>query len=201
MGIPLNASFVTSSTDFRQCPEPVYPEYAFIGRSNVGKSSLINMITGKKALAKISATPGKTRLINHFLINDEWFLADLPGYGYARVSRREKNKWAKVIEDYLLGRINLMSTFILLDARLPMQENDRTVIQWFGQQGIHFTLVFTKTDKLSAQQLAENVAKYQTELLNFWEDLPPVILSSSKTGLGRDEIIRFIVSANRYFRP
>lgn len=201
MGIPLNASFVTSSTDFRQCPEPVYPEYAFIGRSNVGKSSLINMITGKKALAKISATPGKTRLINHFLINDEWFLADLPGYGYARVSRREKNKWAKVIEDYLLGRINLMSTFILLDARLPMQENDRTVIQWFGQQGIHFTLVFTKTDKLSAQQLAENVAKYQTELLNFWEDLPPVILSSSKTGLGRDEIIRFIISANRYFRP
>jgi len=192
---------VTSSTDFRQCPEPVYPEYAFIGRSNVGKSSLINMITGKKALAKISSTPGKTRLINHFLINDEWFLADLPGYGYARVGQRERKKWAKVIEDYLLGRTNLMSTFILVDARLPMQESDRNVIHWFGQQGIHFTLVFTKTDKLSAQQLAENVAKYQTELLKFWEELPPVILSSSRTGLGRDEIIRFIVGANRHFRP
>jgi GTP-binding protein len=201
LGIPLNASFVTSSADFRQCPEPVFPEYAFIGRSNVGKSSLINMITGKKALAKISSTPGKTRLINHFLINDEWFLADLPGYGYARVGQREREKWAKLIEDYLLGRTNLMSAFILVDARLPMQESDRNALHWFGQQEIHFTLVFTKTDKLSAQQLAENVAKYQAELLNFWEDLPPVILSSSKTGLGRDEIIRFIVSTNRYFQP
>ncbi|MBW6459945.1 MAG: ribosome biogenesis GTP-binding protein YihA/YsxC [Bacteroidales bacterium] len=200
MGYHLTATFVTSSADYRQCPEPAYPEYAFIGRSNVGKSSLINMITEKKMLAKISTTPGKTRLINHFLINDEWYLVDLPGYGYARIGQSMRKKWEKVIEDYLLRRNNLMSTFILVDARLPMQENDRQMISWFGENNLHFTIIFTKTDKLSSQQLSSSLIDYQTALMSFWEELPPIILTSSKTGLGREEIISFIVSTNRLFQ-
>jgi len=200
LGYHLTATFVTSSADYRQCPEPAYPEYAFIGRSNVGKSSLINMITEKKMLAKISTTPGKTRLINHFLINDEWYLVDLPGYGYARIGQSMRKKWEKVIEDYLLRRNNLMSTFILVDARLPMQENDRQMISWFGENNLHFTIIFTKTDKLSSQQLSSSLIDYQTALMSFWEELPPIILTSSKTGLGREEIISFIVSTNRLFQ-
>lgn len=159
------------------------------------------MITGQKMLAKISSTPGKTRLINHFLVNGQWYLVDLPGYGYARVGRGKRNMWAQVIEEYLLKRTNLMSTFILVDSRLPMQENDRNVINWFGQQQIHFSIVFTKTDKVSDNQLAVNLKEYKTALYKYWEELPVIIASSARTGMGQEEIVRFIEAVNKMFRP
>ena len=176
------------------------PEYAFIGRSNVGKSSLINMITGQKMLAKTSSTPGKTQLINHFLINDCWYLVDLPGYGYARTAKTNRHKWEKVIEQYLLRRSNLMSTFILIDSRLPLQENDRKVINWFGSKGLHFVMLFTKTDKLTHNQLASNVEAIKRDLLIEWEDIPPNILTSSVNGTGRNEVLNFITETNRLFQ-
>lgn len=199
MGVSLTAEFIISSTDYRQCPKPVLPEYAFIGRSNVGKSSLINMLTGKKMLAKTSSTPGKTQLINHFLINGEWYLVDLPGYGYARAAKIKRKQWEQVIEQYLIKRSNLMSTFLLIDSRLPIQESDRKVINWFGDKGLHFTLIFTKTDKLSTNQLASNFEAYKKELLNDWEELPPLILSSAHTTLGKGEILSFIEKTNKLF--
>ena len=177
------------------------PEYAFIGRSNVGKSSLINMLTGQKMLAKTSSTPGKTQLINHFLINEDWYLVDLPGYGYARTSKSNRQKWEKVIEQYLLKRPNLMSTFILVDSRLSLQENDRKVINWFGEKGLHFILVLTKIDKLTVNQLASNLAELKSELLKEWEDFPPYILSSAQTRKGREEILKFISETNGLFQP
>jgi GTP-binding protein len=201
VGVSLTAEFIISSTDFRQCPEPLLPEYAFIGRSNVGKSSLINMLTGQKMLAKTSSTPGKTQLINHFLINGEWYLVDLPGYGYARAAKSKRKQWEQVIEQYLLKRSNLMSTFLLLDSRLPMQDSDRKVINWFGEKQLHFTLVFTKTDKLSTNQLASHFEAYKKELLNDWEELPPFILSSAQTSLGKVEILTFIEKTNKLFQP
>jgi len=199
VGVSLTAEFIISSTDYRQCPKPVLPEYAFIGRSNVGKSSLINMLTGKKMLAKTSSTPGKTQLINHFLINGEWYLVDLPGYGYARAAKIKRKQWEQVIEQYLIKRSNLMSTFLLIDSRLPIQESDRKVINWFGDKGLHFTLIFTKTDKLSTNQLASNFEAYKKELLNDWEELPPLILSSAHTTLGKGEILSFIEKTNKLF--
>jgi len=197
--IPTQAIFITSSPDYSLCPKPVLPEYAFIGRSNVGKSSLINMITGQKMLAKTSSTPGKTQLINHFLIDENWYLVDLPGYGYARTAKTNRHKWEKVIEQYLLRRSSLMSTFILLDSRLPLQENDRKVINWFGEKGLYFVLVLTKTDKLTHNQLASNLEAVKRELLKEWEDMPPFILTSSQKGLGRDEILALIGETNRLF--
>jgi GTP-binding protein len=197
--IPTQAIFITSSPDYSLCPKPVLPEYAFIGRSNVGKSSLINMITGQKMLAKTSSTPGKTQLINHFLIDENWYLVDLPGYGYARTAKTNRHKWEKVIEQYLLRRTSLMSTFILLDSRLPLQDNDRKVINWFGEKGLYFVLVLTKIDKLTHNQLASNLESIKRELLKEWEDLPPFILTSSQKGLGRDEILKLIGDTNRLF--
>lgn len=197
---PLEARFITSSTDVKQCPEPLLPEYAFIGRSNVGKSSLINMITGQKMLAKISSTPGKTKLINHFLINESWYLVDLPGYGYARSARSERKSWLQTIEKYLLNRTNLMTAFILLDSRLPLQSSDLEIINWFGQIGLHFVILLTKTDKLTKNKLKANQEAIIKELLMYWEELPPVIQTSSQTKLGRDEIIEFIEETNRLYK-
>ena len=159
------------------------------------------MLTGRKMLAKTSSTPGKTQLINHFLINGEWYLVDLPGYGYARTAKIKRKQWEQVIEQYLIKRSNLMSTFLLIDSRLPVQESDRKVINWFGDKGLHFTLVFTKTDKLSANQLASNFEAYKKELRNDWEELPPFILSSALTALGKGEILSFIEKTNKLFQP
>ena len=159
------------------------------------------MLTGRKMLAKTSSTPGKTQLINHFLINGEWYLVDLPGYGYARTAKIKRKQWEQVIEQYLIKRSNLMSTFLLIDSRLPVQESDRKVINWFGDKGLHFTLVFTKTDKLSANQLASNFEAYKKELRNDWDELPPFILSSALTALGKGEILSFIEKTNKLFQP
>jgi GTP-binding protein len=157
------------------------------------------MLTGKKMLAKTSSTPGKTQLINHFLINETWYLVDLPGYGYARTAKTNRHKWEKVIEQYLLRRPNLMSTFILIDARLPLQVNDRKVINWFGDKGLHFVLILTKTDKLTHNQLDSNLAAIKSELLKEWDDFPPYILTSSQTSLGKTELLKFIEESNRLF--
>jgi GTP-binding protein len=175
------------------------PEYAFLGRSNVGKSSLINMLTGSKMLAKTSSTPGKTRLINHFLINDEWYLVDLPGYGYAKVGRQTREKWHRTLEVYLLKRENLMTTFLLADSRLPLQDNDRQVINWFGEQRLPFVIIMTKTDKLSAVKLDQNYRSFIRSLSDEWEEIPRIILSSAQTRKGRDEIMQYISGTNRLF--
>ena len=199
--VSLKAEFITSSTEYTKCPEPLLPEYAFIGRSNVGKSSLVNMLTDQKMLAKTSSTPGKTQLINHFLINGEWYLVDLPGYGYARAAKSKRKQWEQMIEQYLLKRTNLMSTFLLIDSRLSMQDSDRKVINWFGEKQLHFTLVLTKTDKLSTNQLASNLGAYKREILTEWEELPPFILSSAHSNLGKGEILSFIEKTNKLFKP
>jgi len=199
LGNLANAEFITSSPDYRKCPEPVFPEYAFIGRSNVGKSSLINMITGRKMLAKTSSTPGKTRLINHFLINQAWYLVDLPGYGYAKISRSNRKLWEEVVIAYLSKRTNLMASFVLLDSRLPLQDNDRKVIDWFGENQLAFNILLTKTDKLTTNQLNSNLALIKNELAEFWEELPGIIITSSHTGKGRDEILAFIEKTNNLF--
>jgi len=201
VGNIINARFITSSPDYRKCPPPVLPEYAFIGRSNVGKSSLINMITGQKALAKTSSTPGKTQLINHFLISESWYLVDLPGYGYARTARTNRKKWETIIEQYLLKRTSLMSTFLLIDSRLALQDNDHEIISWFGEKQLHFNIVLTKIDKLTPNKLASNIEAIKKVIQAEWEELPPMILSSSKNGDGKDEILNFIELANRLFKP
>lgn len=167
----------------------------------MGKSSLINMLTDQKMLAKTSSTPGKTQLINHFLINSEWYLVDLPGYGYARAAKAKRKQWEQVIEQYLLKRPNLMSTFLLIDSRLSIQDSDRKVINWFGEKQLHFSLVLTKTDKLSINQLASNFGAYKRELLNEWEELPPFILSSARSNAGKGEILSFIEKTNKLFKP
>lgn len=197
----VSASFIISSAELSQCPKPDLPEYAFIGRSNVGKSSLINMLTGQKMLAKISTAPGKTRLINHFLINEQWYLVDLPGYGYAKVGHQTRKKWEKLIETYLLKRESLMSTFLLVDSRLPLQDNDRQVISWFGENQLPFVIVMTKTDKLSRVEADQNFGSFSRSLMEDWEELPRIILSSSKTREGREEILGYIDESNRLFIP
>jgi GTP-binding protein len=197
----LNASFITSSPDHTKCPEPVFPEFAFLGRSNVGKSSLINAITGQKMLAKTSSTPGKTRLINHFMINEAWYLVDLPGYGYARASKSSRKLWEGMIRQYLLARTNLMSTFLLIDSRLPLQENDRMVINWFGEHQLHFTIVLTKIDKLTTNQLNANFATIKRSLADEWEELPPFILTSAIKSSGVKEILSFIEDTKLLFHP
>jgi GTP-binding protein len=201
LGTPVIARFIISSPEYSKCPAPDLPEYAFIGRSNVGKSSLINMITGQKMLAKTSSTPGKTQLINHFLINETWYLVDLPGYGYAKAARAKRQQWEDVIEQYLLKRPNLLSSFILVDARLALQENDRKVINWFGENQLHFSLVMTKTDKLTTNQLSANLAAFKRELSGNWEELPPIILTSSIIRTGKEEILSFIEKTNHLFTP
>lgn len=186
------AEFVLSNTDPSKCPVTEKPEFAFVGRSNVGKSSLINMLTNFKDLAKVSGAPGKTRLINHFNINDEWFLVDLPGYGYAKALRSSREKWSTFIRKYLSVRENLYCVFSLIDSRHEPQENDLEFMTWMGLNGVPFAMVFTKTDKLSKKQLEKNIANYKAEMLKSWEELPPFFVTSAETKLGRDEILGFI---------
>jgi GTP-binding protein len=186
------AVFVVSNTEIKNCPTDKKPEFAFIGRSNVGKSSLINMLTGKKGLAKTSGTPGKTQLINHFIINDQWYIFDLPGYGYARASKTMRSKWEKFIADYLTKRENLMNIFVLLDARLEPQKIDLEFMNWCGEKGLPFSMVFTKIDKLSSSVLQKNLAKYKKEMLKYWEEMPPVFTSSSTSGFGREQLLNYI---------
>lgn len=181
-----------SNSDVKKCPEPDKPEYAFIGRSNVGKSSLINMLTGKKRLAKTSSTPGKTQLINHFLIDERWYLVDLPGYGYAKVSKKHKDKFQTYIVDYILKRKNLYCLFVLIDSRHEPQQIDMEFIGWLGEKEVPFALVFTKTDKLSRTKLAGNLAVYEKKMLKDWAELPPLLISSAEKGTGKGEILSFI---------
>jgi GTP-binding protein len=190
------AEFVISNTDLEKCPKERIPEYAFIGRSNVGKSSLINMLTTRKSLAKTSGRPGKTQLINHFKINDNWFLVDLPGYGYARVSKKDRAIFAKFIYDYLEKRENLFCTFVLVDSRHEPQKIDMMFMEWLGRKGIPFVIVFTKMDKLSSSQLNKNISKYTTEMLKTWEEVPQTFRSSAESGLGQLEILNFIDKMN-----
>ncbi len=191
-----SADFVISNTDIDKCPKERIPEYAFIGRSNVGKSSLINMLTGRKSLAKTSGKPGKTQLINHFKINDNWFLVDLPGYGYAKVSKKNRSIFAKFIYEYLEKRENLICTFVLVDSRHEPQKIDMLFMEWLGQNQIPFVIVFTKMDKLSSSQLNKNITKYKTEMLKTWEDIPQTFRSSAESGLGKAEILKFIEQTN-----
>ena len=191
-----SAEFVISNTDIKKCPKERIPEYAFIGRSNVGKSSLINMLTSRKSLAKTSGKPGKTQLINHFKINDHWFLVDLPGYGYAKVSKKDRSIFAKFIYDYLEKRENLICTFVLVDSRHEPQKIDLLFMEWLGQKGIPFVIVFTKMDKLSSSQLNKNLSKYKTKMLETWEELPQSFMSSAESKLGKMEILKFIDTTN-----
>jgi len=190
------AEFVISNTDLEKCPKERIPEYAFIGRSNVGKSSLINMLTTRKSLAKTSGRPGKTQLINHFKINDNWFLVDLPGYGYARVSKKDRAIFAKFIYGYLEKRESLICTFVLVDSRHEPQKIDMMFMEWLGRKGIPFVIVFTKMDKLSSSQLNKNISKYTTEMLKTWEEVPQTFRSSAESGLGQLEILNFIDKMN-----
>jgi GTP-binding protein len=191
-----NARFVVSNTDVEKCPRPDKPEYAFIGRSNVGKSSLINMLTGRKSLAKISGKPGKTRLINHFLINEEWYLVDLPGYGYSKIAKKEREKWEKFLRNYILKRENLYNLFVLIDSRHKPQPIDLEFMEWLGISQIPFSIVFTKTDKLKPEELEVSKKNYTTKLLETWEAVPPVFISSAEKGIGREEILRYIGKIN-----
>ena len=192
-----SAEFVISNSRVNKCPTTGLPEDAFIGRSNVGKSSLINMLTGRKGLAMTSQKPGKTQLINHFLINKDWYLVDLPGYGYARLSRDGRDGLRKMIEDYILERTELVCLFVLLDSRLEPQRIDLEFIEWLGEEGIPFALVFTKADKLSKGKLAANIAAYKERLLQQWEELPPLFITSSEARMGRDELLSYIDGINK----
>lgn len=191
-----SANFVISNSDVRKCPQDGKPEYAFIGRSNVGKSSLINMLTRRKKLAMTSATPGKTLLINHFIINDEWYLVDLPGYGYAKRSKSQSEKLQEIISGYVLGREQMTLLFVLIDCRHEPQKIDLEFIQWLGENGIPFSIIFTKADKLTKTALGSNLAAYKNRLLEEWEELPPIFVSSSESSLGRDEILQYISDVN-----
>ena len=196
-----SATFIKSASSRRECPEPLYPEYAFFGRSNVGKSSLINMLTAHRNLAKTSSTPGKTRLINHFLINESWYLADLPGYGFAKVPVAIKKKWELTVRDYLAKRENLLCSFMLIDSRHDPLKNDLEFLAWVGEKQLPFCLVFTKADKLSAVRLKAGIDKYMKVLSQQWEPLPMAIVSSGKTGQGRDEILDLVSKCNQEARP
>ncbi|QTY26697.1 ribosome biogenesis GTP-binding protein YihA/YsxC [Flavobacterium sp. CS20] len=189
--------FVISNSKVEDCPNSQLPEYAFIGRSNVGKSSLINMLTGKKNLAKVSGKPGKTRLINHFLINDTWHLVDLPGYGYAKVSKKEKKVFQKFITDYFKKRKQLVNAFVLIDSRHEPQNIDLEFMQWLGANAIAFSIIFTKTDKLKPQALDKNILHYKSVLMEYWEELMPIFLSSSKDKTGKDDILDYIHNINQ----
>ncbi len=193
------AEFIKSSPSINECPETTFPEYAFIGRSNVGKSSLINMITGHGKLAKTSGTPGKTQLINHFLINESWYLADLPGFGFAKVPLRIKRKWDNMIRNFLLKRSNLVCSFLLIDIRHEPLENDLEFMAWMGSRQIPFYLVFTKADKLTHNKRQSAIALYMKVLAEQWEPLPPFIVTSSEAGIGRGELLALIESFNGGF--
>ncbi len=197
-----SAEFIISSVELAKCPKPIYPEYAFIGRSNVGKSSLINMITGRKNLAKTSSNPGKTQTINHFIINANakpWYLVDLPGYGYAKVSKTSRDKWELFIADYLEKRANLLNVFMLVDSRLEPQKIDLEFAEWLGENNIPFVVLFTKTDKQSKNETMRNIQLFKNKLLEFYEELPVLYLTSSIEGLGKEEILSFIEKTNPVF--
>jgi GTP-binding protein len=194
------AEFVVSNTDYRKCPNPDKPEYAFIGRSNVGKSSLINMLTGKSKLAKTSEVPGKTQLINHYIINNEWYLVDLPGYGWARVSKESRSKWEKMIKEYLALRENLECVFILIDSRLEAQKIDLEFMEWMGISGIPFVVVFTKADKQSATKTKNLIDTYKKKLMESWEELPDYFITSSAKEQGKEELLNFIDKLISKFR-
>lgn len=189
------AEFITSQTNVDKCPAPDRPEFAFIGRSNVGKSSLINMLLQRKSLAKTSSTPGKTQTINHFMVNNAWYLVDLPGYGYALASKTKKYEWGKMIHDYVKKRENLYCLFILIDSRLPPQPIDIDFITWAGGLEVPLCLILTKIDKLTKNQLAQNRVKIENKLLASWEELPPLFTSSATSRAGREEIIQFMEEA------
>ncbi|MDH6355046.1 GTP-binding protein [Dysgonomonas sp. PH5-45] len=192
-----DASFVISNTDYRKCPQDGLPEYAFIGRSNVGKSSLINMLTNRRGLAMTSSKPGKTQLINHFIINNEWYLVDLPGYGYAQRGKKGRDSIQQIIETYILNRQQLTNLFLLLDCRHEPQKIDLEFMEWLGEGGIPFAIIFTKTDKLGRNKLKENIDNYILKLEETWEELPPIFLSSSDKQEGRDEILGYIEQINQ----
>lgn len=194
-----SAEFVKSSQELNQCPQPDMPEFAFIGRSNVGKSSLINMLVEKKDLAKTSSQPGKTQLINHFIINKEWYLVDLPGYGYAKTSMENRKKWRKMIEDYLLKRVNLLTVFVLVDSRLEPQKIDLEFINFLGENQVPITLIFTKTDKQSAKKTEESLERFKESLSEYWEELPEIILTSSEKRVGREEVLETIENIIPFF--
>ncbi len=188
--------FVMSNSDVRKCPKPDRPEYAFIGRSNVGKSSLINMLMQRKKLAKTSSTPGKTQLINHFSVANSWYLVDLPGYGYAKVPKKELKVFEKMIADYVLGRENLVNIFVLIDSRHPPQKIDLEFMGWLGTSGIPFSMIFTKLDKLKKSEIASKMKVYEDKMLETWEELPVSFLSSAETAAGRDELLEYIDGLN-----
>jgi len=191
------AAFVVSNTQVAKCPTHKLPEYAFIGRSNVGKSSLINMLTNHKGLAKTSSKPGKTQLINHFLINKEWYLVDLPGYGYAKVSKQSKKTFQQFITDYFKKRRELINAFVLVDIRHEPQKIDLEFMQWLGENAIPFAIVFTKADKLTEKQIQEHVTSYSEILLQQWEEMPPYFITSSENRLGKEDLLSYIETINQ----
>ena len=192
-----SAEFIISNTDVAKCPKDRLPEYAFIGRSNVGKSSLINMLMDRKSLAKISGRPGKTQLINHFKINDDWFLVDLPGYGYAKVSKTKRKTFQSFIQDYFKKREQLVCTFVLIDSRHDPQKIDLDFMQFLGENKIPFCIAFTKADKLGSSKLNKQINSYKKKLLNTWETIPTSFVTSSATSFGRDEFLKFIEGVNQ----
>ena len=192
-----DAKFIISNTDVNKCPDSQLPEYAFIGRSNVGKSSLINMLTNRKGLAMTSSMPGKTLLINHFLVNDSWYIVDLPGYGYAQRGKEGRANIRRIIESYILQREQMTALFVLIDSRHEPQKIDLEFIEWLGTNGIPFCIVFTKLDKLGKRQGEENIRKYKERLLEQWEELPPIFTTSSETRMGREEILNWIEKINQ----
>ena len=195
------AEFGKSSPDYKQCPPPDKPEYAFIGRSNVGKSSLINKVCNKAKLAKTSSTPGKTQLINHFLINEEWYLVDLPGYGFAKMPLAQKKKMEEMISQYLINRQNLMNIFVLIDSRHEPQEIDLLFMAKLAENEMPFSILFTKADKNKKRKLADQIDKYKSSLLESWEVLPPMHITSSETGLGTEDLLNEIEKINTLFSP
>lgn len=194
-----SAIFLKSSEKFDQLPIANLPEYAFVGRSNVGKSSLINKLVDRRSLAKTSGTPGKTQLMNHFLINDEWYLVDLPGYGYAKVSKTDRRKFRSMITEYLIERASLMNTFVLVDSRIPPQEIDLSFMEFLGENELPFTIVFTKTDKVKPKALADQQKLYEETLYKTWEELPPRLYTSSVSGKGVEELLDMIETINGHF--
>lgn len=193
------ADYLQSEADWRKCPSPNLPEYAFIGRSNVGKSSLINMLTNRKSLAKTSSKPGKTQTINHFIINKNWYLVDLPGYGFAKTSKTNREKWQKMISDYLLFRENLQLVFVLVDSRIEPQQIDIDFINNLGEKGIPFAIIYTKTDKTSSGKTMSTMQKMKNILSETWEELPLMMQSSAVSGFGKDEILNFIEEINQQY--
>jgi GTP-binding protein len=194
-----SAKFVISNSDIKGCPAPKLPEVAFIGRSNVGKSSLINMLVNHKGLAKTSAKPGKTQLINHFIVNDNWYLVDLPGYGYAQTSKTLRAGFSQIITNYISKRSNLLNIFVLIDCRLEPQTIDLQFMRWLGQNAVPFSIVFTKCDKLGKNSLAEKIEFYKNTLLEEWNELPPNFLTSATSATGRDELLNYIDSVCKQF--